>query len=115
MDSLNNEFLTATNINNGRLVQHIDEQIKRIVEDIADPNTVPTAKREINVKISFAPSKSRREAKVEYQVTSKLAAPEKEDSYIYVGKVGGRAVASNQHINQQVLPNLDSTDSEHQQ
>lgn len=100
---LDAEYLSVENINNGRLAMHINEHIKDVMEDIIDPNKPATAKRSLTVTIGFTPSKSRREAKIDYGVSAKLAGMEKEESYCNVRRVGGKAFASNEHIEQQEL------------
>jgi hypothetical protein len=102
MDKL--EHISVGNINGGRLAAHIDEQLKLMVADIDDPNKPAKAKRTLTVTITLSPSKSRREAKTEYGLSTKLAAPEKEECYINIGKVDGQPFASNQMIEQLPLP-----------
>jgi hypothetical protein len=100
---LDNEFLTVNNINNGRLAAHIDDKIKIIAADIIDPNKPAKARREITIKIGFSPSKSRREADIDYIVTEKLASMEKEKTNCNVRNVKGKPFISNDHIEQQEL------------
>lgn len=73
LENVDVEPLSVNNINGGRLAAHIDETIKEIMEDVIDPNKPAKARREITVKIGFAPSKSRREAKIDYVVPVKTA------------------------------------------
>jgi hypothetical protein len=105
------EKLSVANINGGRLAAHINEHINDVMEDVIDPNKPATARREITVTIGFVPSKSRREAKIEYKVTAKLAGMEKEESFCNVRKIGGKAVASVEHIEQQELTFTSEEDS----
>ncbi len=102
-NSENLEYLSVANINGGRLMDHINEHIKDVMADVIDPNKPATARREITVKIGFAPIKSRREADIDYVVTAKMAAMEKEKTHCNVRKIGGKAFASNEHIEQPEL------------
>jgi hypothetical protein len=104
------EHIAVENINGGRLALHINEQIKRLIADVIDPNKPATAKRTLQVTIDVLPSKSRREAKVSYGLGLKLAAPAKEEAYINIGRVGGEPFASNQLIEEQPLPFQDEQD-----
>lgn len=98
------EHISVSNINGGRLAAHIDDQLKVLVADIADPNKPAKAGRTLTVEITLAPSKSRREAEIIYGLKTKLASPEKEKTYINIGKVDGQPFASNQMIEQLPLP-----------
>ena len=104
MDKLNGvEELSVTNINNGRLEAHINEHIKDVIADALDPNKPPTVRREVNIKIGFVPIKSRREVKIDYVVTAKLAGMEKEESYCNVRRIDGKPFASVEMVEQQEL------------
>lgn len=104
MDKLAPDHISVKNINGGRLAAHIDEGLKELIADVADPNKPAKAKRTLTVVITVSPSKSRREAKTEYALSTKLAAPEKEECYINIGKVDGQPYASNVMIEQPPLP-----------
>lgn len=103
MDNLEHEKLNVANINGGRLADHINEHIADVLEDIINPNKPAAARREVTIKIGFVPSKSRREAKIDYAVAVKFAGMEKEETYCNVRKIGGKAFASVEHIEQQEL------------
>lgn len=102
------EHIAVENINGGRLALHINEQLKAAIADVVDPNKPATAKRSVSVTIEIQPSKSRREAKVTYGVKTSLAAPEKEESYINIGRLHGEPFASNNLIEEQPLPFQDN-------
>lgn len=103
MQDTENEYLSVENINGGRLASHINEHIKDVMEDVINPNKPAKARRELTIKIGFVPSKSRREAEIDYTVSAKLAGMEKEKSHCNVRKIGGKAFASVEHIEQQDL------------
>lgn len=103
------EHISIKNINGGRLAAHIDEQLKLLVADIADPNKPAKGKRGLTVEIAVDASKSRREAEISYSLKLKLAVPEKEKCEISIGKVDGKPFASNQHVEQQ---NFEFTEAE---
>lgn len=66
-------------IDNGVLVAQINEHLEQIVADIADLNKIPDKKRTLQVTINFMPSKSRKEADIEYSVTIKPSSHIKRD------------------------------------
>ncbi len=103
MQDTENEYLNVSNINGGRLADHINEHIKDVMEDVINPNKPAKMRREITVKIGFTPSKSRREAEIDFVVSAKLAGMEKEKSHCNVRRINGKAFASVEHIEQPEL------------
>jgi len=83
---MNDSNLTVGEIDGGRLILHINREIEKVVRDIADPNKQPKKKREVVVKIAFAPSQSRRDAEVSYTVTAKPAPHVESKTTVYLGK-----------------------------
>lgn len=57
----------------GALSDLINQEMKRVTENIQDPNTVPTAKREITVKITLKPNEQRDFVATAIQAKSTLA------------------------------------------
>lgn len=51
-----------------------------MAENIQNPNTEATTKRQINIAIKFAPNKSRQVINTQISVTTKLAATEAIDT-----------------------------------
>jgi hypothetical protein len=105
---MDNSNLTVGEIDRGYLVEQINEYLAKIVVDIADPNKEPTKKRTVDVKITFSPSKSRREAEVSYLVTLKPSTHVERKSTIYMGKAeDGSPIAKPYVPNQAILPGVE--------
>lgn len=103
-----NTTLTIGEIDRGLLIDQVNEYLDKIVRDIADPNKEATKKRALNLTITFAPSKSRREAEVSYLVTLKPSTHIERKSTIYMGKAeDGTPIAKPYVPNQQSLPGVD--------
>lgn len=111
MDEPNYSNLTIYDIDRGFLVEQINEHLKQIVADIADPNKEPTKKRSVNIEIAFAPSKSRRDAQLTYKVVLKPSTHiERESQTIFIAKdKDGLPIAMAFDPKQQVL--FDSDES----
>lgn len=107
MDENNN--ITLGEIDNGNVVLQVNEYLKQLVADIADPNKKATKPRSVNLSITFAPSKSRREAEVSYNVSLKPGPHvEREKSVIYIGKAkDGTPIAKPYVPNQPVIPGVE--------
>lgn len=57
----------------------------QVAENIQNPNTEATTKRQINIAIKFAPNKSRQVINTQISVTTKLAATEAIDTQMAMG------------------------------
>lgn len=66
--------VSLSTIANGAVVELFDAEMNRVLENIADINTDPEAKRTINIQIEFKPEGVKRDnADVKVKCTSKLA------------------------------------------
>ncbi len=57
----------------GAFEERVDYEMSRVIDNIMDINTDPTAKRKITLTITLTPDKARRIIKVNVTATSKLA------------------------------------------
>lgn len=61
-----NDYLAASNATslldmaNGAIKERIDYEMGRVMQNISDPNTKASAKREITLKITLAPDEDRK-------------------------------------------------------
>lgn len=62
------------NFGNGALAEKFNAALQAIAENIQDPNTDPTAAREITIKVKLKPDHKRENIGVELLVTTKPAA-----------------------------------------
>ncbi len=101
---MNDANITLGEIDNGNLVLQVNSELAKIIRDIADPNKQATKTREVNLKISFKPSKTRKEAALEYLVTSKPSVHIVSESTIFLGKdANGDPIAKPFVPNQQTI------------
>lgn len=62
-----NDYLAASNATslldmaNGAIKERIDYEMGRVMQNISDPNTKASAKREITLKITLAPDEDRKQ------------------------------------------------------
>lgn len=73
-------------LNEGALVEGFELELRRVLENIADLNTSPTAARAIVLKITLRPSGDRVTLDAEIECGSKLAPPERSHSKIFLGR-----------------------------
>lgn len=65
-------LIDLNKIANGALLEMANREMKKILENIADPNTKESAKRSLTITLTFEPSKGRDVASTDIQVKSKL-------------------------------------------
>jgi hypothetical protein len=81
--------LKAAELGGGAMLERIQSAIQQIVMDICDINTEAKAKRQIVVKITFAPNEERNGASHTIDVKTKLGGPKIVDGVIRFG-INGR-------------------------
>ena len=91
--NISDEKLSLENLGGGAAIEQFDAELQRVLDNIADPNTVETAAREVTLKVKITP-KERSYAKLEIICTSKLANAEPYSTNAYIGAdTKGRAEA----------------------
>ncbi len=68
------QSINIETIDGGAVIERINYQISRVVDDIQDLNTAPEAIREVTVKLKFKPSSDRADAIISIEANAKLAA-----------------------------------------
>lgn len=86
--------VTLETIANGAVVELFQAELSRVLENMADINTDPEAKRTITINIEFKPEGVKRDnADVKVKCGSKLAGILTINSQIYMGMHNGELVA----------------------
>ena len=70
-------------IQNGAILDLFDEEMRKVLVNIEDENTVANAGRSITIKIDIKPDKSRRTGDVKVQVASTLAKVKPTESFLF--------------------------------
>lgn len=65
--------MNIANIADGALVEQADIEIKKVLANIMDPNTVTNLKRKITIEIEFKADEGRDVSEVKFKTSSKLA------------------------------------------
>lgn len=91
------EMVTLENLGHGAAVERFSDVLSRVLENIVDPNTSPTAVREVTMKVRIKPDKERTTAAVTYQVVGKLAPIQPEETTFFLGRTREGEVAALEH------------------
>jgi len=68
------QLLTLASFQGGGLEERFALELRRVLQNIADPNTAPDQGRSITIKFDFKPSEDRSFAGVKAKVETKIAA-----------------------------------------
>lgn len=80
-----NSQINLEKLAGGAFAEKLNEALMQVAENIQNPNTEATTKRQINIVIKFAPNKSRQIINTQISVTPKLAATEAIDTQMVMG------------------------------
>ncbi|HEM4104892.1 hypothetical protein HO572_08100 [Streptococcus suis] len=78
--------LDLSSIADGGLQEKLNNELARVIENILDPNTDPTVKREVSIKLVLKPNDQRNSVDTIMEVKSKLAPQVKLSTTILVGQ-----------------------------
>lgn len=98
---------TAVSLNNiakGSAVEIFDHNMKKVLENIKDPNTSAKAARSITLKVEFKPYPDRNGAEISVSVASRMAPVSSVNSTVFVGMSEGEYTAYSHDVRQAELP-----------
>lgn len=98
------DVVSLGNLARGSCVERFDDEFKRVLENILDPNTADGA-RSITLKVSILPNEERSSAAVSISVDSSVKGPRPVPTMIFIGKDRGQALAF-EHNPEQMKLNL---------
>ncbi len=67
------ESMSLATLARGAAVERFDDELAKVLENIADPNTAPKAARSITLKVVIQPDEDRKELGIAISATSKVA------------------------------------------
>jgi len=70
-------------IQNGAVLDLFNEELRKVLTNIEDENTVANQERSITIKIAIKPDKTRRTGEVKTQVSSTLAKVKPAESFLF--------------------------------
>jgi hypothetical protein len=101
------ESVTLDNLNQGAVKELFEAAWERMMNNIGDPNTSPTATRTLTLKITVKPDENRESATTEVGVTTSLAQHKPHKSSILLdGEMGGHVTAAVSVLKQPELPEV---------
>lgn len=85
--------LTLESVAGGAAVELFDREFRKVLDNILDPNTDPTAARSVKIEIKIKPTEDRESGTVSVVVGSKLATAKPVAAQIFMGMHNGKPTA----------------------
>ena len=105
MDATNNfNEVSLSNVGHGSAIELFDDELKAVLENIADPNTEPDAVRQVILTVKIKPTKERNNAQVLIEAKSKLAPNKSASASIIISRKGKIVKAFESKAVEQLLP-----------
>lgn len=77
--------INLSSLQNGVVLDMFNEEFGKVMRNIADNNVKADAMREITIKVSIKPDKTRQTATTKVNVSSKLAPVKSTDGMMFIG------------------------------
>lgn len=87
------EPITLSNLSRGAVDELFSREFDKVLENIADINTSPTAVRTINIKISIKPKESRENGDISIKTSATLSPAKEHSDPIYFTRQAGKHLA----------------------
>lgn len=84
----------------GALAEKFNIALKEVLENIADPNTAPKAKRKLTIELTFTPDEERELSLVDIVVKTKLEPQKGVATKILIDKDGNGGIIASEYNNQ---------------
>lgn len=81
--------ITLANLAGGSLMECASAELRKICENIADPNCKADAKRKLQITIQIEPDETRQLARVTYEVKSSIPGPDAGKTMAYIAMAPG--------------------------
>jgi len=98
--STDEKFLSLDSLAQGAAVELFNDELEKVLQNILDPNTKPTAPRTVTLTFTIKPDEERNYGATITEVKSKLAPTKGVGMPIYIGKHAGKAVATERDTRQ---------------
>jgi hypothetical protein len=85
----------------GAVIEMVDDAIRKVAENILDPNTEPDARRSIVLTLNFAPSKNRDVVGITFEVATKPAKDKPASTSVFLTKNRAGSTQLTEHNPQQ--------------
>lgn len=97
------QIVSLETLGGGAAVERFNYELQRVLDNIGDINTKPTAARKVQLTITIAPNEERTGAAVLINVKSTLASIKSEATHFYLENHGNTIVATEYNPKQERL------------
>lgn len=96
----NEKFLSLDTLAQGAAVEKFNDELAKVLANIKDVNTSPTAARSVTLTYTIKPDEDRSFGSTTIEAKSKIAPPKGVSLPIYIGMHAGHAVATERDTKQ---------------
>lgn len=106
--------LTVDTLYNGGVSERILQELNKVIENVADPNTPAKKKRTVTLKLEITPNEQRNLASMKVATSSTLCAPEPIETSIAIvqnsktGEMYCEEIIANENFNQHSFPDTNN-------
>lgn len=86
--------ITLANLGNGDLMECASQELRKLCENIADPNIKADAKRKLQINIEVKPDEKRSMAGITYSVKTTMPGPDAGRTVAYIAMAPGASAIS---------------------
>lgn len=97
------EMVSLATLARGAAIERFDDELKKVLDNILDPNTTPDKVRSVSLTVRIKPDKDRSLCMVDVEAKAGLASPSSVQTRFFVGRANGKAVAYEHDPRQQQL------------
>jgi hypothetical protein len=110
LNEMDERHVTLDWLAQGAAMEMWQDELQKVLDNIADPNTKATATRAITLTVTFKPDDNRRYAPTVIECKSKVAPVRGHATAIYMGRKQGKIVATEYDDRQEELPGAKVSD-----
>lgn len=96
--------VTLDSLGSGAAVEMFQDEFDKVLANILDPNTKATAARSVTLTVTVKPDDNRRYGNTTIECKSKIASIRGVATALYIGRKGGKAVATEHDDKQMEIP-----------
>ena len=97
---MSEQFVSLDTLGQGAAIEKFQDEFDRVLANVLDPNTKPTASRSVTLVVTIKTDEDRSFANAMIEVKSKLAPSKPVGTAIYIGQHAGQPVATERDVRQ---------------
>jgi len=97
-------FVSLESLGGGAAIEMFQDEFDKVLANVLDPNTKATAARSVTLTVTIKPDENRRYGNTLIECKSKIASIRGVGTALYIGRAGGKPVATERDDKQMEIP-----------